>query len=380
MPGIYIHIPFCRRACYYCDFHFTTQLRNKTELINSLLKEIELRHSYLKNSDGTNAGKIQSVYFGGGTPSLLSYDELMRVFEKINSYFLWDEDAEITLEANPDDLDKIKIHELRNTPVNRLSIGVQSFFDEDLKQMNRAHNSIEARTSVLNSADAGFENITVDLIYALPNLTNEKWKQNLETVFSLPVNHLSSYCLTVEKGTALDTMIQRKKIQDVNDDTATQQFEMLMNLCADAGFEQYEISNFAKHNKYALHNSNYWKGENYLGIGPSAHSYNGTSRQWNVSDNEKYIHSILNNENYFGKEELDSKKKFNEYVLTSLRTKWGISMEHIKTNFGIENATHFKNAVQPFMASNQIEFVNDVFLLTRQGKLFADKISSELFL
>ncbi|MEO8147036.1 MAG: radical SAM family heme chaperone HemW [Bacteroidia bacterium] len=373
MPGIYIHIPFCKQACHYCNFHFSTSLQYKNDFVSCLIKEIELQKNYL------NGEKIDTIYFGGGTPSLLSYDDLMMIFEKLHQHFSINADAEITLESNPDDLSKQKIKELKRTPINRLSIGVQSFFDDDLQLMNRAHHADEAQRSVLNAADAGFENITIDLMYALPTLTDDKWKQNLQTAFSLPVQHLSCYNLTVEEQTALAKFIRQGKIPAVDEDRAVAQFKILIKAASEKGFEQYEISNFAKNEMYSRHNSSYWKGESYLGLGPSAHSYNGTSRQWNISNNQIYISSINKKELNFEIENLKPFTLYNEYVMTSLRTKWGVQLNQIESKFGKTFADYFKTNIAHFVNGGKVIQQQNNYRLSDEGKLMTDHIASEMF-
>lgn len=287
MPGIYIHIPFCKKACHYCNFHFSTSLQYKDAFIKALLAEIELRKNYLDTADGSTP-IITSIYFGGGTPSLLSYDEMQLIFETLQQHFVIDASAEITMECNPDDLTPTKIEELKRTPVNRLSIGVQSFFDDDLQLMNRAHNSGQAHESIVLAAAAGFENITIDLMYALPTLTDDKWIKNLETAFALPIHHISCYNLTVEEQTALAHLIKAGKVPAIDENRAINQFEILQSMAAQHDFEHYEISNFAKPGKQAKHNLVYWKNGTYLGFGPSAHSFSGKSRFKNFSSLHAY--------------------------------------------------------------------------------------------
>ena len=377
MAGIYIHIPFCRQACHYCDFHFSTSFKNKTAFLHSLKKEIEFRKDYL----GTNFGneKIESVYFGGGTPSVLSKDELLSIFDELNSFFNIDSKAEITLEANPDDLSKQKIKELSETPVNRLSIGIQSFSDSDLLFLNRIHTSREAISAVKNSQDLGFSNITIDLIYGIQTMTNEEWKKNLESAFSLDVQHISSYCLTIEYKTALNRFISSGKIKNIDDRKGAEQFEILMNEMHKNNFIHYEISNFGKENYFSRHNSNYWKGKKYLGLGPSAHSFDGESRQWNVASNTAYIQAISETKIPFEKETLSRNQKFNEYILTSLRTMWGVDLNYVKQYFSPEmNAALLSAAVE--IQKKELAILNNgCIVLTKRGKLFADKIASDLF-
>lgn len=377
MAGIYLHIPFCKQACHYCDFHFSTSLKTKDAFLVALKKEISLQKNYLSTN------KISTVYIGGGTPSLLSQKELMEVFDELNKNFEIANDAEITLEANPDDLTKEKISELKNTPINRLSIGIQSFSDEDLKFMNRAHNSAEADRSVKTAQDKGFENITIDLIYGTPTMSNDPeysgWKKNLTKAFALNVPHISAYCLTVESRTALADMVKKGKAEPVDDLKSSSQFEIMLEEMKKNDFTQYEISNFCKGESYSKHNSNYWKGEHYLGLGPSAHSFDGTSRQWNVRNNNVYIRSIEEGKLNFEKEILTTEQRYNEYVLTSLRTMWGTDLDIIKTTFGQEYLDHFiHEAEEHFGSSNILQEKNKVFL-TDKGKLLADKIASDLF-
>ncbi len=374
MAGIYIHIPFCKQACNYCDFHFSTSLKNKDGFLIALKKEIELQKDYLGKET------ISTIYFGGGTPSLLSETELMSVFEMLHREFVIAPTAEITLEANPDDITKEKINELKHTPVNRLSMGIQSFFDEDLKLMNRANTSKEAETAVKLSQDKGFENITIDLIYGIPTLSNQNWKHNLNTTFDLDVKHISAYCLTVEPKTALAHQIKTGKISNVDEQQSSEHFEMMLEEMNTHGFTQYEISNFCKPGFHSKHNSSYWLKENYLGLGPSAHSFNGTSRQWNISNNPLYIQALLKGEMNFEKEELTSNQRYNEYVLTSLRTMWGSDLGYIEKVFGIPYLTHCMAEARPYLESKKLLLKENKLFLSDQGKLFADKIASDLFL
>ena len=374
MAGIYIHIPFCKKACHYCDFHFSTSLKNKDAMVDAICKEIELRKDYV----GTK--EISTLYFGGGTPSLLNYSDIISIISKIKTHFVLTQDIEITLEANPDDLDKEKIAELKAAGINRLSIGVQSFFDEDLLLMNRSHTSEQAITAICEAKKAGFNNISIDLIYGLPNLTIERWKNNLQKAFELDVPHLSSYSLTVEKRTALYNFVQKKKIILPDESLVIEQFGLLMEEAKKNGFIHYEISNFCKDGMYSKHNSSYWKNEYYLGIGPSAHSYNGSSRQWNISSNALYIDKIKNRDTWFEKEELSEEDRFNEYVMTRLRTIWGIDMDFVKSNFGEDTFKLLLQQSQPYIASGHLQHEEENVFLTQKGKLLADKIAAELFI
>lgn len=384
MSGIYIHIPFCRQACHYCDFHFSTQLKNKEAFLSALHKEIGLRKNYLNPFETAlpESHGMRSVYFGGGTPSLLSYREIMDIFDELGKFFTIEKNAEITLEANPDDLPKDKLDELRSTPVNRLSIGIQSFSDADLQFMNRAHTADEAIRSVNLARDTGFENISIDLIYGMPTLSNEQWYKNLTTAFSLGVPHISAYCLTVEPQTALASFIKKGKAKNVDDEKAAQQFEILMDEMGKQNFLQYEISNFCKStmgNWEGQHNSSYWHGEPYLGLGPSAHSYNGNSRQWNISNNNIYINALAKNELNFEREILSEKDKYNEYILTSLRTIRGCNLKTVADNFGKKLVNHVLKNIQPYILQNEIQLSGHILTLTKNGKFISDKIVRDLF-
>ena len=379
MSGIYIHIPFCKQACHYCDFHFSTSLKNKKPFLKALVKEIKLRRDYF-GRDHSQTEKIQTIYFGGGTPSLLTKDEIIVIIDELHKYHEIEPAAEITLEANPDDLSIEKINELKQTPVNRLSIGIQSFFDEDLKFMNRTHNAEEAIRSVKASQDEGFENITIDLIYGTPTLSNENWEQNLSRTFSLDVPHVSCYGLIVEPKTALHSFIKNGKIAPLDEQKTAEQFEIVMNRMKAENFIHYEICNFCKEGFYSQHNSSYWSQKKYLGLGPSAHSYNGTSRQWNVANNNAYIRSIGNDHSFFESEKLSMTMRYNEYVLTSLRTMWGCDRETIKTNFGEDYLNYFLNEVEKYINSGMINKTENKLTLSDKGKLYADKITTNLFL
>ncbi|HTB05989.1 MAG TPA: radical SAM family heme chaperone HemW [Bacteroidia bacterium] len=374
MAGIYIHIPFCKKACHYCDFHFSTSLSNKEALVDSLCTEIALRKDYL------NKKELSTIYIGGGTPSLLSLEDLKKVFNTVRQYYTVLPDAEITLEANPDDLTPKKVEELVKAGINRLSIGIQSFFDEHLVLMNRTHTSIQAIEAVKQAQKAGIENISIDLIYGLPGLTLEKWNENLQQAFTLSVPHISAYCLTVEKRTALHHMVKEKQIILPDEPIVTEQFNMLVSETAKNGFIHYEISNFCKEGMYSKHNSSYWKNEHYLGIGPSAHSFDEDSRQWNISNNALYIKALENKEPYFEKEMLTEADKFNEYVMTRLRTIWGIDLGFVRNNFGESILESFLQESKHYVDSGYIQHTNENITLTHKGKLIADRIASDLFI
>ena len=368
LAGIYIHIPFCKQACHYCNFHFSTSLQYKNELLEALLKEIDLQKNY------TGSETVESIYFGGGTPSLLSVGEFIMIIEKIKTDFALKADTEITLEANPDDITEEKLIGWEKAGINRLSIGIQSFFDEDLIWMNRAHNAQQAADN-LQLAKKYFDNITIDLIYGTPALTNEKWKQNIDSAISMNIPHLSCYALTVEPKTPLYKMIKQGQTENVNPEKQSEQFLLLMEWMEKAGYEHYEISNFSKSGWRSRHNSSYWMGKNYLGIGPSAHSFNGTERQWNISNNNKYIESINYGIIPFEKEILTPVQKQNEYIMTSLRTMEGLKLEKFE---GV-SLDRLIAASRKFIDSGLIKLENNSLLLTNNGKLFADGIAADLF-
>ncbi|MBV8254924.1 MAG: radical SAM family heme chaperone HemW [Chitinophaga sp.] len=374
MSGIYIHIPFCKQACYYCNFHFSTSLSQKEAMVKSILQEITLRQDYLGNDT------IHTVYFGGGTPSLLSKEELQAILDKLREHFNIAPDAEITLEANPDDLSMEKLQELKSLGINRLSIGVQSFHEPDLQWMNRAHNSTQAKECIIQAKAAGFNNITIDLIYGGPGLSDEGWKENVELAISLGIPHLSCYALTVEPGTALDSFIRKKKMEAVDPERAARHFEMLMTWMEAAGYEHYEISNFALPGWHSQHNSSYWKGLSYLGLGPSAHSFNRHSRQWNVANNALYIKSISAGKIPFELETLSVEMQFNEYIMTSLRTKAGCDLGWVEERFGVDLAKQLTVQSQRYLVKGWMEQHGTTLRLTPAGRLFADGIAADLFL
>lgn len=353
-------------------------------MVNAIIAEIGMRKSELPLSNSGYADSdnpdLETIYFGGGTPSLLSESDLGRIFDAVNKNFILRKNAEITLEANPDDLTQAKIKELRNSPVNRLSIGIQSFRDSDLKLMNRAHNADEAERSVKGSQDAGITNITADLIYALPDQSLNDWRENIHKLIALEVPHLSSYCLTVEPKTALAKFVNEGKIRSVPDHTASDHFNVLLEETAKAGFEHYEISNFAKPGFIAVHNSSYWKGEPYLGVGPSAHSFNGTSRRWNVSNNTQYLKHIFANENAWKEEILTDKERYNEFVMTGLRTKWGVDLNRVQILFGDEFLKHLSDSAEEHLHSGKLQKSEGILTLTQEGKFLADGIASDLFM
>ena len=377
MAGIYLHIPFCKQACHYCNFHFSTSLRLRTEMVNAILKEMSLRQSYL------NGARVDTIYLGGGTPSLLNKEELDLIFNRLNNLFEISTDAEITLEANPDDLDLEKLQALKDSPVNRLSIGIQSFFEEDLVYMNRAHGAKEAQECIENALKTGFNNLTVDLIYGTPTTSDEQWTKNIQQVFDFDIPHISCYCLTVEPNTALDHFVKQGKSKPVDEEQAARQFEILMEAMREQGYEHYEISNFAKPGCYSKHNSNYWLGASYLGLGPSAHSFDGTSRQWNVANNARSIklleESIQLDGALYEREELSPAQVYNEYVMTSLRTKWGCDLEKIAA-INPDFVKHFLDNINSFLTEGSVEKKEQIYYLNNKGRLLADRIAMEVFI
>ncbi len=373
MPGVYIHIPYCRKACHYCNFHFSTTLRSKPEMVAGILTELELQQDFLKGVP------LSSVYLGGGTPSLLDISELVQIFDRISGLHQLETNAEITLEANPDDLTPEKLRELHDyTPVNRLSIGVQSFSDADLQWMNRAHNARHARACLEDALKTGFSDLTIDLIYGAPATSDGQWAENLQTAFEYGIPHLSCYCLTIEEGTALHHFVGEGKQPPVDEEKAARQFEYLQRVTEQAGYEHYEISNFALPGRYARHNSSYWLGEPYLGIGPAAHSFDGENRQWNIANNTLYIKSLKDKVIPFEREMLSVAQRYNEYVMTSMRTTWGTDERKIEADYG-EFATRFKQGVQRYVLSGHVEEDRRIYRLSRTGKLLADRIASDLF-
>jgi oxygen-independent coproporphyrinogen-3 oxidase len=371
LAGIYIHIPFCKQACHYCNFHFATSLHYKENLIAAVLIEIELQKGYLENEP------VETIYFGGGTPSLLNIEDLVLMIEKIKSVFFVSAGAEFSLEANPDDITEEKLISWKNAGINRLSIGIQSFFEEDLHWMNRAHNAQQA-TESLQLALKYFENITIDLIYGTPGLTNEKWKHNVDTAISMNIPHLSCYALTVEAKTPLDKLIKQQKKESINPDIQSEQFLLLMQWMEQAGYVHYEISNFAKTGWRSRHNSSYWKGNKYLGIGPSAHSFNRSARQWNVSNNNIYIESLNKSIIPFEKEELTPVQKLNEYIMISLRTMEGIRLEALGDEWQATSKELLSKS-KKFIDAGLMKLENNSLILTKEGQLLADGIAAELF-
>ena len=388
MSGIYIHIPFCKQACHYCDFHFSTSLKKKDEMVLALANEIAMRKGEFE--DDPEFSGVETIYFGGGTPSILEIDDLRVLIDTVYKHYKVVDNPEITVEANPDDLSEERITELSlewqspnraklNNRINRLSIGIQSFFEEDLKLMNRAHNSAEAK-KCLQIATQYFDNISIDLIYGVPGMSNEKWLQNVETALSFNVPHISSYALTVEPKTALHTFIQKGIIPQPEDEVAQEHFHLLVDKLEENGFIHYELSNFGKENYFSKNNSSYWLGKKYIGIGPSAHSYNGISRSWNVSNNTQYLKSIAENQLPSETETLTQTDRYNEYVMTGLRTIWGISLDRIETEFGKTYLDYLNQQAAKYIEDHLLFVDENILRTTKSGKFLSDGIASDLFL
>lgn len=372
---IYLHIPFCKQKCSYCNFHFSTSFSLKDEMLSAIKKEIQLRHNELENKT------LKSLYFGGGTPSVLSVDEIKSLIDEIQKYFSFDENIEITLESNPDDLNKNFLKELSQTEINRLSIGTQSFFDEDLKLMNRAHNASEAESSIKRAQDFGLVNISVDLIYGSPTSNFEIWKDNLSKTIELQVPHVSSYALTVEPKTALEKWIENGKIRSPEETEQNQEFYYMKDFLKDNGFDHYEISNFGKPGFHSKHNSAYWKSEPYLGIGPSAHSYNGhLERSWNIANNPIYIKNLNQNILPIEKEILTEKDRFNEMIMIGLRTIWGVDLNRINQNFSSEVIDYLNQEIKSKIESGILEIENNYLKIPEKHWFLADGIASDLFI
>jgi oxygen-independent coproporphyrinogen-3 oxidase len=373
MSGIYIHIPFCKQACHYCDFHFSTSMKKKEEMVQALVKEMQMRKSEFEKEI------VETIYFGGGTPSVLSDVELDFLIDAVYANFKVAENPEITLEANPDDLSDERIVELAGSRINRLSIGIQSFFENDLKMMNRAHNAEEAKKS-LETATRYFDNISIDLIYGIPGMTNEMWKQNIETALSFGIPHISSYALTVEPKTALKKLIQTGKVSEPKDEVAQEHFMILVEMLQQHGFIHYELSNFGKPDYFSKNNSAYWLGKKYIGIGPSAHSYDGISRSWNIANNPIYLKEIEAGKLPGEVEILTSNDRYNEYIMTGLRTIWGVSLNRIQKEFGEEVLQYLQKQSEKFIADGLLAVEKNILKTTPKGKFLADGIASDLFL
>jgi oxygen-independent coproporphyrinogen III oxidase len=373
MAGIYVHIPFCKQACHYCDFHFSTSTLRIDEMVTQLCHEISTRANYL------NGQSITSIYFGGGTPSLLSHHQLMQILESIFKVFQVDARAEITLEANPDDLHKRKLDELAATEINRLSIGVQSFDDKQLVRMNRAHQAKDAEFAIKYAQDQGIENITADLMFALPDLTTENYANDLRRLLDMGVQHLSAYGLTIEPKTVFHKWSVTGKILEANSIVFEQHFRTTPIICAEYGLQHYEVSNFGKKDFFSRHNTAYWKGEHYLGIGPSAHSYDGRSRQWNVANNPQYMNALISGKIHWEREEIDHKVAMNEYLLTRLRTSWGIDINYLRNKTEWTFGDRQLNEIDQWISQGWANLEGDHLVLNTDGWLQVDTLTAALF-
>ena len=374
MAGLYIHVPFCKKLCFYCDFYHIISPEDNSAFIDALLKEALMRKDYLGNET------VSTIYLGGGTPSVFSVKELGTILEHIYKLFNVSQDCEITIELNPDDIQPAYLSGLKDHNINRISLGIQSWRDSDLKMLNRRHDSAQAVTALKETLNAGFENVTIDLIYGLPGMSLDDWASNLDFSFSFNIQHLSAYHLTFEPGTVFGKMLEKGVISEIDEDDSAAQFNTLIEKAESAGFIQYEISNFGKPGFFSVHNSNYWKQISYLGLGPSAHSFNGYSRQWNIRDLKGYIKSLNSGKSFFDREELDTKTRFNEYIMTSLRTMWGIDLEYVEKMFEKEGYDYVVNLAGKFKEYGMMKQDKKTLVLTNQGKMISDNIISEFIM
>jgi oxygen-independent coproporphyrinogen III oxidase len=374
MAGIYIHIPFCKKLCFYCDFYHIISLKDNSAFIDALLKEAALRQDYLGSE------KVSTIYLGGGTPSVFSIEEIGIILGRIKQLFNVNTESEITIELNPDDVNPAYLESLKKNDVNRVSLGIQSWRDSDLKMLNRRHDSAQAVKALNDTLNAGFQNVTIDLIYGIPGMDKKDWESNLDFSFSFGIKHLSAYHLTFEKGTVFGKMLEKGDISEIDEEESAAQFNTLIEKAESAGFIQYEISNFGKPGYFSLHNSNYWKQVSYIGLGPSAHSFNGYSRQWNIRYVKGYIKAINNGQGYFESEELDTKTRFNEYIMTSLRTMWGIDLEYVERLFEKEGYDYVVNLASKYRNYGLMRQEKNSLVLTNQGKMISDNIISEFMM
>ena len=372
MLGIYIHIPFCKKSCHYCNFHFSTSLKYKEDMIKAINKEIYQKA--ILNND-----KVSTIYFGGGTPSILDVEEINLIIENIYKNFNVGKNIEITIEANPDDLSKHKLNDLSKTKINRISIGVQSFIDKELKIMNRVHDSKKAIKSI-EMAKKYFNNISVDLLYGVPDSSIKSWNYNLDTISSFNINHISAYALTVEPKTALESFINKSILSMPDEDLVYSQYKLINEKLSSKNFINYEVCSFAQKDFFSKNNSAYWLRKKYIGIGPSAHSFDGESRSWNISNNKKYIDQIRDGDNYYKKENLTKVDQYNEYIMTGLRTIWGVSVKHIESNFDVRFKNYFLKKIKSHIAKKNVYKEDDLYLTTQSGRFLADGIASDLFL
>ena len=373
MSGIYIHIPFCKKACHYCNFHFSTNQNSKSSFIKALSKELRLRSSEYESN------KIQTIYFGGGTPTVLQISELTSILDVVYEFYNVSETPEITLEANPDDLDLEKIVTLSKTKINRLSIGIQSFHETDLVAMNRAHSAYQAK-KCLDLATRYFDNITIDLMFGMPTMSMDLWRENLQIAFGFGIKHLSCYAMTVEPQTALEHFIKKGSHPPMDDELAANHFKVIIEETSKQGFIHYETCSFGKPDYFSKHNTSYWLGKTYLGVGPSAHSFNGKKRSWNISNNSKYIKSIEASILPSESEILSIENKFNEYIMTGLRTMWGVSLQIIETEYGPKIKDQLLENATKLLKSDFLVIEDQHLKVTTTGKFLSDGIASELFL
>jgi oxygen-independent coproporphyrinogen-3 oxidase len=374
MAGLYLHIPFCKKLCSYCDFYHIIYEGDKSDYISALSTELEMKRAYLDNE------KISTIYIGGGTPSLLSVKQIDVLLEQIHKHYSIEENCEITIEMNPDDINPEYLAGIKKININRISLGIQSWKDTDLKLLNRRHNSEQAEYALREIFKAGFENVTIDLIYGIPGMSIQDWSSSLDFSFSFDIKHLSAYHLTFEKGTVFWKMLEKGAIKEIEEDESTALFNHLIEKSEKAGFIHYEISNFGKPGYFSKHNTNYWKQVNYLGIGPSAHSFNGYSRQWNISDVKGYIKSINSGKSFFEREELDNRTRFNEYIMTSLRTMWGIDLDYVERLFEKEGYDYVVNLSGKFKDYGLMKKEGQYLILTNQGKMISDNIIAEFMM
>lgn len=374
MAGIYIHIPFCKKLCFYCDFYHVITPENNSQFIEALLKEATYRKEY------TGEDPISTIYLGGGTPSVFSVKDIEQIINHLRKLFRIEDGCEVTIELNPDDVNPDYLKGIKDTGINRISLGVQSWRDKDLKMLNRRHDSAQAAAALRDIFSEGFENVTIDLIYGIPGMSISEWESNLDMTFSFGIKHLSAYHLTIETGTVFGKMKEKGLLTEIEEDESTALFNILIEKAEAAGFIHYEISNFGKPGYFSKHNSNYWKQVNYLGLGPSAHSFNGYSRQWNVSDLKGYIKAINSGKPFFESEELDTKARFNEYIMTSLRTMWGIDLDYVEKMFEKEGYDYVVNLSGKYKAYGLMRQDKKNLVLTNQGKMISDNIISEFML
>ena len=372
MAGIYLHTPFCKRRCIYCDFFSTTQSEKKPAYVHALCQELDMRKNYLEGED------IETIYLGGGTPSQLTQEELEKIFSALYNIYKVKEDAEITLEANPDDLTPEYVHMLRSLPINRISMGIQTFQEETLKLLHRRHTAQQAIEAFRRCREAGFQNISIDLMYGLPGETLDTWEKDLRQAIALRPEHISAYHLIYEEGTALWKLREQHQVEEADEDLSVTLFRTLIDELTRAGYEHYEISNFCLPGLHSRHNSSYWTGKKYLGCGPSAHSFNGTSRQWNVASLDKYIHAIQQGKLDYEIEELDIYTRYNDFVITAIRTHWGMSLSQLRSTYGEELYRYCLRMAKPHLAQGVLEMKEDTLKLTKEGIFISDGIMSDL--